>query len=51
MRNEESLPKYLTHEKFKMSGFFIAEETAPKMDTFFKFLTYIQSVAISASQS
>ena len=30
MRNKKSLPKYLIHEKFKMSSFFISEKTAPK---------------------
>ena len=27
MKNEQSLPKYLIHEKFKMSAFFISEKT------------------------
>ena len=51
LRNEKSLPKYLIHEKFKMSAFFISEKTAPKMDKFFNFLPYIQRAAISVSQS
>ena len=37
LRNEKSLPKYLIHEKFKMSAFFISEITTLKMETFFKF--------------
>ena len=51
MRNEKSLPKYLIHEKFKMSGFFISEKTAPKIDNFFNFLPCIQRAAISESES
>ena len=51
MKNEESLPKYLIHEKFRMSALFIAEETAPKMDKFFNFLPFIQRAAISVSRS
>ena len=51
LRNEKSLPKYLIHEKFKMSAFFISEKTAPKTDKFFKLLPYIQRAAISVSQS
>ena len=38
MRYEKSLPKYLIHEKFKMSAFFNSEKTTPKMDKFFKIL-------------
>ena len=34
--NEKSLPKYLIHEKFKISAFFISEKTAPKMDKWTK---------------
>ena len=52
MRNKKLLPKYLIHEKFKMSAFLISEKAAPKMDKFFNFfLPYIQRVAISVSQS
>ena len=51
MRNEESLQKYLIHENFKMSAFFISEKAAPKMDRFFNFLPYIQRAVISISQS
>ena len=51
LRNEKSLPKYLIHEKFKMSAFFISEITTLKMETFFKFLPYIQRATISVSQS
>ena len=51
MRNGKSLPKYLIHEKFKMSAFFISEKTAPKMDKFFNFLPYIERAAISELQS
>ena len=47
----EWLQKYLIHEKFKMSAFFISENTAPKMDKFLNFLPYIQRAAISVSQS
>ena len=50
MRNDRSLPKYLIHEKFKISAF-ISEKTAPKMDKFFNFLPCIQRTAISVSQS
>ena len=42
MRNQKSLPKYLIHEKFKMSAFFISEKAAPKMDKFFNFLPCVQ---------
>ena len=49
--NEKSLSKYLIHEKFKTSAFFISEITALKMETFFKFLPYIQRATISVSQS
>ena len=51
LRNEKSLPKYLIHEKFKMSAFFISEKAASKMDKVFSFLPYIQGAAISVSQS
>ena len=51
MRNKKSLPKYLSHEKFKMSVLFISEKTAPKLDKIFNLLSYIQRVAISVSQS
>ena len=51
MKNEKSLSKYLIHKKFKMSAFFVSEETAPKMDKMFNFLSYIQSAAISVPQS
>ena len=37
MKNEESLPKYLIHEKLKMSPFFISEKTAPKWTNFSTF--------------
>ena len=46
MRNEKSLPKYLIHEKFKMSTFFIKmsktclstmSKTAPKWTNFSTF--------------
>ena len=37
LRNEKSLPKYLIHEKFKMSAFFISEKTAPKWTNFSTF--------------
>ena len=35
--NEKSLSKYLIHEKFKMSAYFISEKTAPKIDKFSTF--------------
>ena len=47
--NEKSLPKYLIHEKFKMSAFFTSEKTAPKMDKFSNFLTHIHKTAILVS--
>ena len=51
LRNEKSLPKYLIHEKFRMSAFFIFGKTTLKMERFFKFLPYIQTATISVSQS
>ena len=42
LRNEKSLPRYLIHEKIKMSAFFISEKITLKMETFFKFLPYVQ---------
>ena len=51
MGSEKSLPKYLIHEKSKMSAFFISEKAAPEMDKFFNFLAYIQRAAISVSQN
>ena len=46
MKNENSLPKYLIHEKFKTSAFFRIAKIALKMDKFFNFLPYIQRAAI-----
>ena len=50
-KNEKPLPKYLIHEKFKMSAFFSSKKAAAKIDKFFNFLPYIQRAAISVSQS
>ena len=51
MRNEKSLPKYLIHEKFKMSGFFISEKSNPKNWNIFQLFTLYSKVVISVSQS
>ena len=40
LRNEKSLPKYLIHEKSRMSAFFISEKTTLKMEPFLKFLPF-----------
>ena len=37
LRNEKSLPKYLIHEKFKMSAFFISEKQPQKWTNFSTF--------------
>ena len=39
MRNEKSLPKYLIHEKFKVSAVFISEKNSPKNGHIFQLFT------------
>ena len=39
MKNENSLPKYLIHEKFKTSAFFTSEKNSPKNGQVFQLFT------------